>query len=117
MVVKRRVAQAALLDGFNGVARRGQVKVLEPLRELRNRRVQPRNRALEIGAALLRGFVLVHVLLYLHIDLNVSEPTMQGERKENCWTWQGEGASGSELRSASPFGMPLSRGELRRCGG
>lgn len=113
MVVKRRVAQAALLDGFDGVARRGQVKVLEPLRELRN----PRNRALEIGAALLRGFVLVHVLLHLHIDLGVSEPTMQGERKENCWTWQGEGASGSELRSASPFGMPLSRGELRRCGG
>jgi hypothetical protein len=26
-------------------------------------------------------------------------------------------ACGSELRSASPFGMPLSRGELRRCGG
>jgi len=116
MVVNRRVAQAALLDGFDGVARRGQVKVLELLRELRNRRVQPRNRALEIGAALLRESVLVHVL-HLHIDLGVSEPTMQDERKENCWTWQGEGASGSELRSASPFGMPLSRGELRRCGG
>ena len=49
MVVNRRVAQAALLVGFDGVARRGQVKVLEPLRELRNRRVQPRNRALEMA--------------------------------------------------------------------